>query len=52
VAEINAAIIALAKARGRDAAVAVLAQFGAAKVPELKPTQYAAALAAAQGALA
>jgi len=51
VAEVNAAIIGLAKARGRDTAVAVLQQFGVVKVPELKPEQYADVIAAAQKAM-
>jgi hypothetical protein len=52
VGDVNAAIIALAKSKGRDAAVAVLQQFGVAKVPELKPEQYAAVMAAAKEATA
>jgi len=50
VADVNAAIIALAKAKGRDAAVGVLGKFGVAKVPELKPEQYADVLAAVKAA--
>lgn len=52
IAEVNAAIIALAKAKGRDAAVAVLGTFGVAKAPELKVEQYAAVVAAAKKAMA
>jgi hypothetical protein len=52
VADVNASIIALAKAKGRDAAVAVLQQFGVAKVPELKADQYADVLAAVKKAMA
>jgi hypothetical protein len=52
VADLNAAIIGLAKSKGREAAVAVLTQFGAAKVPELKPSQYADVLAAVKAAAA
>jgi antitoxin (DNA-binding transcriptional repressor) of toxin-antitoxin stability system len=52
IADVNAAIIGLAKAKGRDAAVAVLKEFGVAKAPELKPEQYAAVVAAAQKAMA
>jgi len=51
VGDVNTAIIGLAKAKGRDAAVAVLQQFGVTKVPELKPAQYADVIAAAQKAL-
>jgi len=51
VPEVNTAIIALAKAKGRDAAVAVLKQFGVAKVPELKAEQYADVIAAAKKAM-
>jgi hypothetical protein len=52
VADVNAAIIGLAKAKGRDAAVAVLGEFKVAKVPELKPEQFAAVLAAVKKAMA
>jgi hypothetical protein len=52
VADLNAAIIGLAKSKGREAAVAVLTQFGAAKVPELKPSQYADVLVAVKAAAA
>jgi len=41
-----AAVTALAKAKGRDAAVAVLTKFGAAKLPEVKPEDFAAVIAA------
>ena len=44
------AINALAKAKGRAAAVAVLAAFGAAKLPDVKPEQFADVIAAAQKA--
>jgi hypothetical protein len=40
------AVTALAKACGREAAVAVLAQFGAARLPEVAPEQFAAVIAA------
>lgn len=50
-ADVSKAIIALAKDKGRDAAVAVLGQFGASKATDLKPEQYAAAIKAAQQAL-
>jgi hypothetical protein len=52
IADVNAAIIGLAKGKGRDAAVAVLKEFGVAKAPELKPEQYAAVVAAAKKAMA
>lgn len=52
IADVNAAIIGLAKAKGRDAAVAVLKDFGVAKAPELKVDQYAAVVAAAKKAMA
>lgn len=52
IADVNAAIIGLAKAKGRDAAVAVLKEFGVAKAPELKADQYAAVVAAAKKAMA
>jgi hypothetical protein len=44
-------ITKLAKSRGRDAAVAVLTKFGAAKLPDVKPEQFAAVIAAANAAL-
>ena len=52
IADVNAAIIGLAKTKGRDAAVAVLKEFGVAKAPELKADQYAAVVAAAKKAMA
>lgn len=52
VTEVNSAILKLAKTRGREAAVGVLARFGVAKVPELQPEQYAGVLALAEEALA
>jgi hypothetical protein len=52
VADVNAAIIALAKAKGRDAAVAVLGEFNVAKVPELKPEQFAEVLKICKKAMA
>lgn len=42
-----AAITKLSRAKGRDAAVAVLASFGAAKLPDVKPEQFADVIAAA-----
>lgn len=41
------AITGLAKAKGRDAAMAVLAQFSAAKLPDVKPEDFAAVITAA-----
>lgn len=52
VADVNAAVIGLAKAKGRDAAVAVLQKFGVSKVPELKAEHYAAVIDAAKKAMA
>lgn len=52
IADVNAAVIGLAKAKGRDAAVAVLKEFGVAKAPELKVEQYAAVVAACKKAMA
>jgi hypothetical protein len=46
------AITALSRAKGRDAAVAVLSQFGASKLPDVKPDQFAAVVAAAEKAMA
>ena len=39
------AVIKLAREKGRDAAVAVLAKFGASKLPDVKPEQFAAVIA-------
>lgn len=44
------AVTTLAKARGREAAVAVLAQFGAARLPEVAPEHFAAVIAACEQA--
>lgn len=44
------AVTKLAKTAGRDIAVGVLKQFGAVKLPDVKPDQYAAVLAACQEA--
>jgi len=46
-----AAITKLARAKGRDAAVAVLSNLGAAKLPDVKPAQYADVIAACNQAL-
>lgn len=40
-----AAITALSKAKGRDAAVALLKKFGASKLPEVKPEDFATIVA-------
>lgn len=50
--QVAKAITALAKAKGRDVAVGLLKEFGVAKGPDLKPEQYADALAAATAKLA
>lgn len=50
--ETAAAITKLSRAKGRDAALAVLAQFNAAKLPEVDPSQFSAVLAAVQEAMA
>ena len=44
------AVTELAKAKGRDAAVEVLGQFGAKKLPDVKPEHYADLMAACAGA--
>jgi hypothetical protein len=44
------AVTKLARAKGRDAAVAVLAKFGAAKLPDVQPAQFAAVIAACEEA--
>lgn len=49
--ETAAAITKLSRAKGRDAAVAVLQSFGAAKLPEVDPSQFSAVLAAVQEAM-
>lgn len=41
------AVTKLARTKGRDAAIAVLAKFGAAKLPDVKPEDFAAVVAAA-----
>lgn len=45
------AITKLSRTKGRDAAIAVLAKFGAAKLPDVKAEQYADVLAAANEAM-
>ncbi len=44
------AVTKLARTKGRDAAVAVLKEFGAAKLPDVKPEQFAAIIAACEKA--
>ena len=44
------AVTKLARTKGRDAAVAVLSEFGAAKLPDVKPEQFAAVIAACEKA--
>lgn len=44
------AVTKLARTKGRGAAVAVLAKFGAAKLPDVKPEQFAAIIAACEKA--
>ena len=45
------AITKLSRTKGRDAAVAVLKKFGAAKLPDVKPEQFADVIAAAEAAM-
>lgn len=45
------AVTKLAKVKGRDAAVGVLKQFGAAKLPDVKPEQFGAVVAACAAAM-
>lgn len=44
------AVTQLSRTKGRDAAVAVLTKFGAAKLPDVKPEQFAAVIAACEEA--
>ena len=44
------AVTKLARIKGRDAAVAVLSKFGAGKLPDVKPEQFAAVIAACEAA--
>lgn len=44
------AVTKLARTKGRDAAVAVLTKFGAAKLPDVKPEQFADVIAACEAA--
>lgn len=45
------AVTKLSRTKGRDAAIAVLKSFGAEKLPDVKPEQFAAVVAACQAAL-
>jgi hypothetical protein len=45
------AVTKLSRAKGRDAAVAVLKSFGADKLPDVKPEQFADVIAACQAAM-
>lgn len=44
------AVTKLAREKGRDTAIAVLTKFGAAKLPDVKPEQFAAVIAACEEA--
>ena len=44
------AVTKLARTKGRDTAIAVLAKFGAGKLPDVKPEQFAAVIAACEEA--
>ena len=44
------AVTKLARTKGREAAVAVLKTFGATKLPDVKPEQFAAVIAACEAA--
>lgn len=50
--EVKTLVLRVSKDKGRDAAAAVLSGFGVAKAPELKPEQYADAVAQLKAALA
>lgn len=45
------AVTKLSRTKGRDAAIAVLKSFGADKLPDVKPEDFAAVVAACQAAL-
>lgn len=45
------AVTKLARVKGRDAAVAVLSKFSAVKLPDVKPEQFAAVIAACNQAM-
>lgn len=48
--EAAAAVTKLAREKGRDAAIAVLTKFGAVKLPDVRPEQFAAVIAACETA--
>jgi hypothetical protein len=50
--EVADKLIAVAETVSRDAAIKLLAQYGAAKAPDIKPAAYAMFIAAADGLLA
>jgi hypothetical protein len=50
--DVKALVLQVSKDKGRDAAAAVLTGLGVAKAPELKPEQYAAAVAQLKAVLA
>ena len=50
--DVKTLVLKVSKEKGRDAAAGVLAGFGVAKAPELKPEQYADAVAQLQAVLA
>lgn len=50
--DVKDAVLAMVKAKGRDAATAVLATFGVEKAPDLKPEQYDAVVVACKKAMA
>jgi len=50
--QVKQVVIAITKTKGRDVAVAALAQFGVAKAQDLKPEQYADFVAQAKALLA
>lgn len=50
--DVKTLVLKVSKDKGREAAAAVLAGFGVAKAPELKPEQYADAVAQLKAALA
>lgn len=48
--DVAASVTKLAREKGRDAALAVLTKFGAAKLPDVKPDCFAAVIAACEEA--
>lgn len=49
--DVSAIILSIAKSKGREAALGLLGQFGAAKTPQLKADDYAAVVKAGQAIL-